>query len=744
MSDQRDLFTKLAGEFLSEVLKDRENLSGIYVAGVEVTQAIQWYDASQHLTDPADRGPDNGVTLVVNKPAWVRIYVGGFIAHSGVTATLTLQRHNAYGAWQDVYSPIKMGLGSVNYDPVTSYAATRRNLGYTLNFVIPANQMHGSFQLVASLKAASGATATRTTSVNATLLQTLQVRGIPIRYWGPDAAGNQVQLGPTTAAEFASTATWSMLTYPVENVPSISLAGLFTWSEPLSGAATAAGACSTGWNDLLFWLQIAKTIDGNKPDVIYFGLLPVATPNGPVIGCDSTGVSAGISGNGITMAHEMGHYQGFPHSPCGNVGTPDANYPAYEPYDTVGARTASIGEFGLDVSTGTIYDPATAKDYMSYCSPPWTSLYHYNSQIGSSWFNPRFVSSDDRPPWWDHYKLFREYSIPRDLPYPAPVEEYPIHERVGVLPEPSIVVTGMLSDGLLDVRSVLRLDAVRGSGETGPERLEILDAGGAVIRRGAFLHLPLGACGSGGGGGSGSGCCSGCGGLPGSRSECPRVVQAVVPEVEGAVAMRVVRGDEVLWSLEAPKRAHKVEGLRAEIGLEEIALAWRVSGGDASETHLRLSSDRGETWSLLEMGVRTTTTSIPVEVFPPGSGLVQVLVSNGFHTAISQSIEVDVPHRPPIATIHWPLDTATVAASGSMRMWGSGMSAGTDPLPDQAHTWSVDGRQVGIGHDLWVTPPEEDGEHLATLTVRDAHGETSASSRFWVSHSGLAPRRRAH
>jgi hypothetical protein len=733
-------FSRLPVEFLSDVLNDRERF-GFYVAGVEVTQAIQWYDASQHLTDKADQGPDNGVTLVANKPAWVRIYVGGLIAHDGVTATLTLQRPDGTGVYVDAYTPVQQGYASVDYDPTTTYANTRRYLAYTLNFVIPAEQMHGGFQLATTIKSASGATATSKISIMAILLQTLQVRGIPIQYWGPDAAGNQEQIGPTTAAEFAGTATWSMLTYPVENVPSISLAGIFTWSEALTGAATATGGCSTGWNDLLFWLQIAKVLDGSKPGVIYYGLLPATTPAGPVYGCDSNGVSAGISGNGITMAHEMGHYQGFPHAPCGSVGTPDASYPAYEPYDTTGARIASIGEFGLDVSTGTIYDPATAKDYMSYCSPPWTSLYHYNGQIGSSWFNPRYISTGDRPPWWDHYKLYREYSIPRDLPYPAPVEEYLIHERVEVVLQPSIVVSGMLSDGKLDIRSVLRVNAVEGSGETGEERLEILDADGAVIGQGAVRHAPIGAHGGGCGCGGGSGGCGGCDGLMASRSACPRVVQAVVPEVEGAMAMRVVRGEEVLWTKEAPRHAHDVQGLRAEVGHDGLALEWHVSGGDANETHLRLSSDRGKTWSLLEVRVRSTKTRIPLEVLTPGCHLVQVLVSNGFHTVYSEPTEINVPHRPPSASIHWPLDTATVAANASLRLWGTGMSAATAPLPAEAYSWAIDGRNVGVGRDLWVAPPASEGEHLATLTVRDEHGKTSISSRFWVSSSGRAPRR---
>jgi hypothetical protein len=43
------------------------------VNGIEVTQAIQYYRAGEHLTDAADRGADNSVRLVTNKTAWVRL-----------------------------------------------------------------------------------------------------------------------------------------------------------------------------------------------------------------------------------------------------------------------------------------------------------------------------------------------------------------------------------------------------------------------------------------------------------------------------------------------------------------------------------------------------------------------------------------------------------------------------------------------------------------------------------------------
>ena len=41
----------------------------IFIRGVEVTQAIQYYRAAEHLTDPVDRGPDNSLILVAGKAA---------------------------------------------------------------------------------------------------------------------------------------------------------------------------------------------------------------------------------------------------------------------------------------------------------------------------------------------------------------------------------------------------------------------------------------------------------------------------------------------------------------------------------------------------------------------------------------------------------------------------------------------------------------------------------------------------
>ena len=64
----------------------------LIIRGLEVTQAIQYYRSAEHLTDPGEQLPDNAVTLIANKSAWVRVYIesdsGQAVAN--VTGTLTL------------------------------------------------------------------------------------------------------------------------------------------------------------------------------------------------------------------------------------------------------------------------------------------------------------------------------------------------------------------------------------------------------------------------------------------------------------------------------------------------------------------------------------------------------------------------------------------------------------------------------------------------------------------------------
>ncbi len=81
--------TALVSRWWHVSVVDRYRLWSVRVDGVEVTQAIQFYHAADHLTDSDDQFPDNSVQLVAYKDAWVRVYLRSGLVSSvtGVTGT---------------------------------------------------------------------------------------------------------------------------------------------------------------------------------------------------------------------------------------------------------------------------------------------------------------------------------------------------------------------------------------------------------------------------------------------------------------------------------------------------------------------------------------------------------------------------------------------------------------------------------------------------------------------------------
>ena len=164
-------------------------ISLTWIAGIEVTQSIQYHRAAQHLTDPADRGPNNSVRLVADKPAWVRVYAGSFYGAT-VTASLQIERR-AYGfLWFPVATLSPQGASTITASVTEPYASQRSNLSKSINFVIPRAQFTGNLRLRVRLTSTDGATEydTETVFVNATLRQTLRLRSILVNYDGPNTA----------------------------------------------------------------------------------------------------------------------------------------------------------------------------------------------------------------------------------------------------------------------------------------------------------------------------------------------------------------------------------------------------------------------------------------------------------------------------------------------------------------------------------------------------------------------------
>lgn len=104
-----------------------------------------------------------------------------------------------------------------------------------------------------------------------------------------------------------------------------------------------------------------------------------------------------------TLAHELGHEHGRSHTPCGTSSSDDDF-----PYSS--GRT---GVWGWDRRTGTFHDPASASDFMGYCSRQWVSDYTYRKMYerqmamrGLGWpvlggeVERRFVTIEDGDVAW--------------------------------------------------------------------------------------------------------------------------------------------------------------------------------------------------------------------------------------------------------------------------------------------------------------------------------------------------------
>jgi hypothetical protein len=236
-----------------DILQDQLHSLKLYISGIEVVQTIQRFHSESHLSDIADRGPDNSIRLVARKPACVRVYMrNGEGPLEGVSGTVTVQRRRLGETWVDFGTLAQLPPATVTVLPSQDYATERGWMASTLNFLIPAADMRGTMRLKVHVEVpGTEHHSERAIEIDASLLQTLRLRGIPVRYSGPDAAGSRINLAAPGLAEFQATATTALRMFPVSQAPEISLCGIFTWSSPLTGNIVA-GNCPKSWNDLLY------------------------------------------------------------------------------------------------------------------------------------------------------------------------------------------------------------------------------------------------------------------------------------------------------------------------------------------------------------------------------------------------------------------------------------------------------------------------------------------------------------
>jgi hypothetical protein len=67
-----------------------------------------------------------------------------------------------------------------------------------------------------------------------------------------------------------------------------------------------------------------------------------------------------------------------------------------------------------------------------------------------------------------------------------------------------------------------------------------------------------------------------------------------------------------------------------------------------------------------------------------GTALVQVLGSDGFHSAAAEPVTVDVPRHSPQVAILWSADGSIVRTDTNLRLWGVATASDGRTLPGNA------------------------------------------------------------
>jgi hypothetical protein len=420
------------------------------------------------------------------------------------------------------------------------------------------------------------------------------------------------------------------------------------------------------------------------------------------------------------MAHELGHACGLLHAPCGTLEYVDPDYPSYSTIgNPVKKPDASIGEFGVRLDCGlwppiAIFSPST-KDFMSYCEKGhnWISLYHYRKLLDSDRLPPERFNR------WPH--LPEEFNRP-------PYQEDPWVVNL----EPVISIIGIVhSESELEVASVVRLQTrtqLAGGKDTGFVA-ELIGAQGQVLSDAAvFIFQPP----------VRSGCGCGCPGCK-EKIEYPVLFQAYIPNVERGMALRIRRGGEAAWSCLAPASATCISEWSARLITDDpegcvhsqVALEWcaESSGEQPIEAWMQWSGDCGKNWHAFATGLKEQKAMLDASILPSGLVHLRLMVDDGFDTAESPPIMIEIPHREPTVTIFTPREGQTLFAGLPMRLWAvSTADDGSTPTNENVE-WLLEEKNIGAGLDVFTTAPPP-GQYCATIIVSVNGHRTKRSVKF--------------
>jgi hypothetical protein len=346
---------------------------GLSIGNIAIFQGVKVF----LVKGGADVTPTNA-PIIANRPGRLRVYV---------TADASWQTHDIVaelhlttaGAPLVITQTVTVNAGS-NLSPIDfdlTAAQLPENVAYSIALrdpTMPSGDVDGGVVnggIVGGRYPIDGTTA----SLHAIGKSVLKLQLVPVRY-DADGSGRTPNFDAATIANYHDTL---FKMYPVSEIE-------ITVHAPMP-YGQYIGA-TDGWDQLLGAVASLRSVDNPSPETYYLGAFEPADTFGAFCGggCyaglgyiasadaidQHAAIVLGYSGDigPSTSTQEIAHAMGRLHAPCGNPGSVDGDYPY---------GNASIGVYGFDVLKKEFVDPSKYVDFMSYCSPIWTSDYTFKA-----------------------------------------------------------------------------------------------------------------------------------------------------------------------------------------------------------------------------------------------------------------------------------------------------------------------------------------------------------------------------
>jgi len=659
-----------------------ENSSNLRIAGIEMTQATQYFSFNGQGSGLPFR--DNAVPPVADKTMILRVYVDRTTLPQFPIPN-TISGQVTYAGHPDLF-PINA--------PITAMASTainRGNANHTLNFRVPAGHCTGSVSFTVRVfdparpgdRAASSAP--QTFFVQFDPVPQVRIRGFLINFTDSITGTN---FPPPISDALVNTLVFPGRVFPISgfNVTAFEQLNFTGDLRP----APVGGGCGSGWDALWGQLNTRHASDGASPLEKYVGLLPAGVPTGATTGCGGGNAAVAFVNNGPVMAQEIRHAFGqLLHAPC-PAGQPDAD-PSYPNCRPGVFPAGSICEFGFDSETSAVFNPLTTFDYMSQCAPRWTSPYTYSqlkinittssaSSLAAAGPLPAEVRSVEREYLHLSFRMYRD----------GKVELLPSFHLHGSTPAPPVGTPSPISLDLWD----------------SDERTIVFHRCYFITHQdpeGSYLEF-----------------------------------HEALPWESEAHSIVFFRDGEKVHTHRIEERPPEVRevSIRAPDGEEAPVrrVAWRgqhPEEGRSLTYLLRYSNDGGDTWRTVVADLSESGYDVDLDSLPGGEECAfQVVASSGIRTVVTPTEFFAVPQKPRKAMILSPSADAIFTQGEQVVLRGIGFSPDFETAEFRDMVWNSNLEGViGIGYEV-ITQALSVGRHRITLSIPDGLGEVASSGVF--------------